>query len=48
LHLTGEEEKILKGEFGVGTQKDMELLVAIGDAYDAEETILVIWKDAYK
>jgi predicted aconitase len=39
LHLTGEEEKILKGEFGVGTQKAMELLVAIGDAYDAEEMI---------
>jgi predicted aconitase len=39
LHLTNEEEKILKGEFGVGTQKAMELLVAIGDAYDAEKMV---------
>jgi predicted aconitase len=37
--LTREEEKVLKGEFGVGTQKAMELLVAIGDAYDAEGMI---------
>jgi hypothetical protein len=39
LHLTKEEEKVLKGEFGVGTQKAMELLVAIGDAYDAEKMV---------
>jgi len=32
---------MLKGEFGVGTQKAMELLVAIGDAYDAERMIPV-------
>lgn len=39
MHLTEEEERTLKGEFGVGTQKAMELLVAIGDAYDAEKMI---------
>jgi predicted aconitase len=39
MHLTREEERIIKGEFGEGTQKALELLVAIGDAYDAEEMI---------
>jgi predicted aconitase len=39
MHLTKEEEKMLNGEFGRGTQKAMELLVAIGDAYDAERMI---------
>jgi predicted aconitase len=39
LYLTGEEERILKGEFGEGTQKALELLVTIGDAYDAEKMI---------
>lgn len=39
MHLTKEEERILNGEFGVGTQKALELLVAIGDAYDAEKMI---------
>jgi predicted aconitase len=39
VHLTREEERILKGEFGEGTQKALELLVAIGDAYDAEKMI---------
>jgi len=37
--LTREEERILAGEFGEGTQKALELLVAIGDAYDAEKMI---------
>jgi predicted aconitase len=41
MHLTREEEQILAGEFGQGTQKAMELLVAIGDAYDAETMIPV-------
>ncbi|MEM3627650.1 MAG: aconitase X catalytic domain-containing protein [Candidatus Bathyarchaeia archaeon] len=36
MYLTREEERILGGEFGEGMQKAMELLVAIGDAYDAE------------
>jgi predicted aconitase len=39
MHLTREEERILNGELGQGTQKAMELLVAIGDAYDAEKMI---------
>ena len=37
--MTREEERILAGEFGEGTQKALELLVAIGDAYDAEKMI---------
>lgn len=39
MNLTKEEEKMLGGEFGKGTQKAIELLVAIGDAYDAEKMI---------
>lgn len=39
MHLAKEEERILKGECGEGTQKAMELLVAIGDAYDAEKMV---------
>jgi predicted aconitase len=39
MYLTKEEERVLKGEFGEGTQKALELLVAIGDAYDAEKMI---------
>jgi predicted aconitase len=39
MHLTNEEERMLRGESGKGTQKAMELLVAIGDAYDAEKMI---------
>jgi predicted aconitase len=39
MNLTKEEEKMLRGEFGKGTQKAIELLVAIGDAYDAEKMI---------
>jgi predicted aconitase len=39
VHLTKEEERILDGESGAGMQKAMELLVAIGDAYDAEKMI---------
>src|SRR4030066_1210468 len=39
MHLTREEEQMLNGEFGAGTQKALELLVAIGDAYDAEKMV---------
>jgi len=39
LYLTRDEEQILKGEFGEGTRKALELLVAIGEAYDAERMI---------
>lgn len=41
MHLSREEERILDGEFGEGTRKAMELLVAIGDAYDAGRLIEV-------
>jgi predicted aconitase len=39
MHLTKDEERILDGAFGEGMQKAIELLVAIGDAYDAEKMI---------
>jgi len=39
LHLTSEEERTLQGEYGEGTQKAMELLVAIGEAFDAATMI---------
>ncbi|MDH7564268.1 MAG: aconitase X catalytic domain-containing protein [Candidatus Bathyarchaeota archaeon] len=41
MYLTKEEEKALKGELGQGTQQAMELLVAIGDAYEAERLVPV-------
>ncbi|MDP7976884.1 MAG: aconitase X, partial [TACK group archaeon] len=36
MYLTGEEEKILKGEEGPGMALAMELLVKIGDVFDAD------------
>ncbi len=39
MRLTKEEQKTLDGEFGQGMQKAIELLVAIGDAFDAEKMI---------
>jgi len=39
MYLTNEEEKMLKGDHGPGVQKAMEILVAIGDLYDAEKMI---------
>jgi len=39
MYLTPEEEKMLKGEFGLGVQKAMEILCAIGDIYDAKRLI---------
>jgi hypothetical protein len=41
MHLTKEEDRVLKGEFGEGTKRAMELLVAIGDAYDAPRLVEV-------
>jgi predicted aconitase len=41
LHLTNEEERVLEGERGQGAQTAMELLVAIGEAFDAERMIPV-------
>jgi predicted aconitase len=39
MYLTREEEEMLDGELGEGTRVAMELLVTIGDAYDAEKMI---------
>jgi predicted aconitase len=39
VYLTNEEELVLKGGFGTGAQLAMELLVAIGEAFDAERMI---------
>ena len=39
MNLSKEEERMLNGEFGQGNQRAIELLVAIGDAFDAEEMI---------
>jgi hypothetical protein len=39
MNLTREEERMLNGELGQGTQSAIELLVAIGDAYNAEKMI---------
>lgn len=39
MYLTKEEERTLKGEDGEGAQKAMELLVAIGEAFDAQRLI---------
>ncbi|MEM3551116.1 MAG: aconitase X catalytic domain-containing protein [Candidatus Bathyarchaeia archaeon] len=41
MYLTGEEERMLEGEFGSGVEKAMEILVALGDLYDAERLIPV-------
>lgn len=39
MHLSRDEERILKGESGIGTQNAMEMLVAIGDAYGSEKMV---------
>lgn len=39
MHLTRQEEKMLNGEMGRATQKAMEIIVALGDIYGAEELI---------
>lgn len=39
MYLTKEEERIRIGELGKGMQEAIELLIAIGDAYDAEKMI---------
>lgn len=41
MHLTSEEERVLAGEEGLGRQKAMELLVALGDIFDADRLIPV-------
>jgi len=39
MHLTSDEEKILKGEHGETRRRAMELLVALGDLDDAERLV---------
>jgi predicted aconitase len=41
MHLTKEEEKMLNGEEGYAVKKSMEILVALGNIYDAERLIRV-------
>ena len=41
MHLTKEEEKMLNGEEGYAVKKSMEILVALGDIYGAEQLIKV-------
>ena len=39
--LTRDEESVLAGENGEGLRTAMELLVALGDMYDAEERVRI-------
>jgi len=39
MYLTKEEERMLGGEYGYAVQKSMEILVALGEIYDAERMI---------
>ena len=39
MYLTKEEEEILEGEAGEGFQRAMEILVTLGDIYEAERLI---------
>lgn len=41
LKLTGEQEQMLSGKRGEAVRKSMEILVALGDIYDAEKLIPV-------
>ncbi len=41
MYLTNEEEKILKGEYGPGLALAMELLVKLGEVFDADRLIPV-------
>lgn len=42
MHLTKQEERVLAGEEGVGKQKAMELVVALGDIYGAKRLIPIV------
>jgi predicted aconitase len=41
MHLTNEEERMLAGEDGHATQKAMQILVALGDIYGAEQMVKI-------
>ena len=39
MYLTPQEEKMLEGEYGSSVQKSMEILVALGDIYNAKKLV---------
>lgn len=39
MYLTSQEEKMLAGEYGPAVQKSMEILVALGDIYNAQKLV---------
>ena len=39
MQLTDEEKRMLNGEFAPGIQKAIELLVKLGDSFDAEKLV---------
>jgi len=39
MYLDASDERVLAGEFGETPQKMMEILVALGDVYEAERLI---------
>ncbi|MGF7117390.1 aconitase X [Methanobacterium oryzae] len=39
MYLTPEEEKMMAGEYGAAVEKSMEILVALGDIYNAEKLV---------
>jgi phosphomecalonate degydratase large subunit len=41
MRLTDEEKKMLDGQYGPSVRKSMEILVALGDIYDAEQMVPV-------
>lgn len=41
MKLTADEERMLAGEFGPGVQRALELLIAVGEAFDAERMIAI-------
>lgn len=47
MHLTKEEEKMLKGEYGYVTAKCMEYLVKYGDAAGAEQLVDIVYADVH-
>jgi predicted aconitase len=40
MFLTKEEKRMLKGEYGPGIKRSMELLVKLGEAFDAERMVI--------
>ena len=41
MHLTREENEMLEGKYGYPVQKSMEIMVGLGECYDAERMIPV-------